>query len=175
MKRNDEPEFLRTMNSLAAVFSFKLTPEILEIYLDTLRDFTIEEFKNAAKELLKTESFMPKPAQFVALRKKADGKSPTESWLQILDNVKRSEYRQGRTVGGVADQAAYAVGGYSAIGMANVDELGFIQKRFESAYAELAESTTARTALALTQTDAQNMGPNIRLAISTVANGLKAR
>jgi hypothetical protein len=174
MQQNDFPKFRQVLVGMTQMYGREATSEMLDIYWAALKSIPLTEFMDLANYLITTEEFMPTVARFMNLRKRADGQSGSEAWIAILDNVKHSQYRYGQTVGGLVDQAIRAVGGYSAVGMANVDDLGWMQKRFEAAYAELSLAQEARQALMVTQNHPAELPPSIRLAITTAARHLKA-
>lgn len=140
MQSSDRAEFLRTLNGLAAMKGKDITPEALSLWWSAMSSWSIEDFKSAASHLVKSCQFMPSPYDFQQL-KLAGEPTAGEAWCEVL---------AGRALvpGSRAARAAAIVGGQFAIRHANTErELPFMQKRFETAYAELSEVDVVREAL----------------------------
>lgn len=140
MLPTDRPEFLRTLNGLAAIKAKDLTPEALSLWWSAMAAWSIEDFKSAASHLVTACQFMPTPYDFAQLRKAAE---PTggEAWLEVLS---------GRALlpGSRAARAAAIVGGQRAIRHADIETaLPHIQRRFLTAFEELSEVDVVRDAL----------------------------
>jgi hypothetical protein len=152
MTSDDKPEFLRILNGLAAIKpGAKLTAEGLSMYWLALEDWTLDEFKQAAKHLAKSSEFMPNPYHFEQLRK-ASETTAAEAWAAVLAVVRSGDYRIGKSLGGRIDAVVRAVGGYDAIGMSPTDKTQFIERRFAEAWEQIGEAQEVRKALpSLTQ------------------------
>lgn len=141
MRPTDKRKFLEIVNGMAAIKPGKpLTPAALELYWNSMRRWSIEEFEEAANHLMASVEFMPNPYHFEQLRK-AGELTAGEAWQIVLSGTPLDpESRLGR--------AAKICGGQMAIRHANVErELPFIQRRFMEVYGELSEVDTVRDAL----------------------------
>jgi len=129
MEQPDFTRFRAVLAGMAELYQRELTPALLDAYWLALRDWTLAEFQQAAGHLMAQATFMPRPSEFNALRQAA---RPTagEAWQAVLANVRRSQYRSGVTVGGAADRAVAALGGYAAVGMCTDDRLSYMERRF---------------------------------------------
>ncbi len=72
MDSNDKPEFVRVITSLAAIKGKDLTKDVLLLWWQCLKDWPVDDFKNAAGYLLKNCQFMATPYDFEQLRKKGE-------------------------------------------------------------------------------------------------------
>jgi hypothetical protein len=140
MRPSDRPEFVRTLNGLAAIKRVELTPEALSIWWAAMSKWSIEDFKAAASHLVSSCEWMPSPYHFEQLRQ-AGELTPGEAWELALSGAKLEP-------GSRAERAARIVGGQYAIRHANVEkELPFIARRFKVAYDELTDVDAVRVAL----------------------------
>ena len=144
MQTEDFPRLRAVFDGMSKLFGKPIDGSMLDIYWLTLRDWPLDEFERAAAHLLTTAHFMPKPADFHALRK-ATGMSPSEAWAVALTHA-AGAYRAGPSVPEV-ERAVAAMGGWRAIAMASTDSLAFVEKRFLEAFKELGERTESREAL----------------------------
>jgi hypothetical protein len=134
----DRPEFMRTLNGLAAIKGKELTTEALALWWSAMSRWTIEEFKSAASHLVSACQFMPTPYDFEQLRK-AGEPTASEAWAQVLS---------GERLTGRALRAAQLVGGQYAIRHANVEkDLPHLARRFREAFEELRDVEDVREAL----------------------------
>lgn len=146
MQQADFTRFRAVMTGMGELYQRELSGPLLDAYWLALRDWPLAEFEAAAAHLMATATFMPRPAEFNALRK-AGRQTAGEAWLAVLENVRRSAYRYGDTVGGAADRAVAALGGYHVVGHCDLDKLGFPERRFAEHYDALQDADDTRTAL----------------------------
>ena len=145
MDSSDRQEFGRVLNSLAAIKRVPLTKDACELWWQSMKDWPIDDFKNAAGYLLKNCEFMPSPFDFQKLRKKGEP-SAHEAWATALAHA-AGAWRQGVLGDALTDQVVAMLGGYSVIALSNKDKLGFLERRFIDAYNDLADTNGVREAL----------------------------
>lgn len=145
MTPDDKPEFVRILNGLAAIKRVDLTKEAYEMWWAAMRDWSVDDFRDAAGYLLKNSEFMPSPYDFQQLRK-LDQPNPHEAWAMALRHAEGG-WRQGALGEAGIDRAVETIGGYYQIAMCDQDKLAFVQRRFMDAYESLSESDIARQAL----------------------------
>lgn len=144
MRADDFSRFRAVLAGMAKLYERELDAPLLDAYWLALRDWSLEAFEQAAAHLMSTGKFMPRPADFNALRR-AGRMTPGEAWAVALRHA-RGAYRAGPTVPEV-ERAVEAIGGWRSIAHANVDALQFIERRFADAFAELETVTETREAL----------------------------
>ncbi len=145
MDSNDKPEFVRVITSLAAIKGKDLTKDVLLLWWQCLKDWPVDDFKNAAGYLLKNCQFMPAPYDFEQLRKKGEV-SAREAWAMALHHADGA-WRQGVLGDALTDRVVAALGGYSVIALTHEDKLGFLEHRFLDAYNDLSDTSVVREAL----------------------------
>lgn len=145
MDNSDRPEFVRVLNGLAAIKRMDLTKEAYALWWQCMKNWPIDEFKEAASYLLKNCRFMPAPYDFEQLRKKGEP-SAHEAWSMALNHAEGA-WRQGVLGDALTDQVVASLGGYSTIALTNTDKLGFLERRFIDAYDDLSDANSVRAAL----------------------------
>lgn len=147
MQQTDFGRFKAIMAGMAKLYEKELEPILLDVYWLALRDWTLGEFESAAGQLMRTQTFMPRPAEFMALKRAAQ---PTagEAWARVLQHLKGA-YRAGWLTPEI-DRAVAPLGGYRALAMMPTDELHWQEKRFAEHYADMAEAGETRESLANT-------------------------
>ncbi len=145
MDSSDREEFLQVLNGLAAIKSRELTKEAYELWWQSMKDWPIDDFKDAAGYLLKSCQFMPAPYDFEQLRKKSEP-SAHEAWAKALQHAEGA-WRQGVLGDTMTDQVVAMLGGYRLLALTNSDKLGFVERRFLDAYNDLLDTGGVREAL----------------------------
>jgi len=152
MQPSDRIAFAAVLNGLAAVKpNAKITPEALDVWWQSFQAWTIEEFRAAAVELVRTVEFMPNPYHFEQLRR-ASAETLGESWARALKHAAAlpvsGGFLQNRSSGDARlDAAAAAVGGWKAIASASADSLQFVERRFCQHLEDLVDAGEARDAV----------------------------
>ena len=145
MDNNNRPEFVRVLNGLAAIKRVDLTKDAYELWWQSMKDWSIDGFKDAAGYLLKNCQFMPAPYDFEQLRKKGKP-SAHEAWSMALQHADGA-WKQGVLGDALTDRVIAALGGYSVIALTHTDKLGFLERRFLDAYNDLLDTSVVREAL----------------------------
>ena len=145
MDSSDREEFLQVLNGLAAIKRVEITKEAYELWWQCMKDWPIGDFKEAAGFLLKNCQFMPAPYDFEQLRKKGE-LSASEAWAKAMQHAEGA-WRQGVLGDALTDRVVAMLGGYSVVAFTNMDKLGFLERRFKDAYADLKDTDGVREAL----------------------------
>lgn len=145
MDGSDRQEFAEVLAGLAAIKRVDLTKEVIEIFWRTMKDWSIDDFKDAAGYLLKNCQFMPTPYDFEQLRK-AGERSAHEAWSLALSHAERA-WRYSVLGDARIDRVVAMLGGYRVIALTNTDKLGFLERRFMDAYNDLLHTNCVREAL----------------------------
>ncbi len=72
----DKNKFQKNLKILAEVFDKKISPEFIAVYYEVLVNLKTEIFESSVKEILKTSSFFPRPADFFEAAKKIQARLP---------------------------------------------------------------------------------------------------
>jgi len=142
---SDRSEFVRVLNALAAIKGKDLTRDVYDIWWLAMKDWPIEEFRDAAGYLLKNCQFMPAPYDFEQLRKRGET-SAYQAWSLALHHAE-GDWRKGVLGNAMIDRVISMLGGYSVIALTNKDKLGFLERRFMDAYNDFSDSSRVRKAL----------------------------
>ncbi len=145
MDSGDRPEFVQVLNGLAAIKRADLTKDAYELWWQSMKDWSIDSFKDAAGYLLKNCQFMPAPYDFEQLRKKSKP-SAHEAWGVALHHAEGA-WRQGVLGDALTDRVIAMLGGYSVIALTHKEKLGFLERRFLDAYNDLLDTSVVREAL----------------------------
>lgn len=143
MQESNFQRFRDLMRGMGRIFNSEPDELVLDVYWLALKSWQISDFESAVAHLMSTAKFMPRPADFMNLRKAGELTSH-EAWTIALN--------QWRTPNDVpADRiirAAASVGGFKVIAMANIErDLPHLQRRFLEAYDQLSDVEPVREAL----------------------------
>jgi len=170
VQQADFTRFRAVMAGMAELYQRELSGTLLDAYWLALRDWTLADFEAAAGHLMATNQFMPRPAEFNALRK-AGRETAAEAWVRVVRQSPR--WRSG--IEGdddpLIDACIRAVGGNERIAMTDLDELHWLEKRFTAAYEELRDATETRQALPdlTTSAEARRLRASLQPAIKRIA------
>ena len=141
MQPQDRRPFLEVVIGFAELKGKQLSAPALELYWNSMQDWTIEEFRAAANVLVRTCQFMPTPKDF-ADHRKAGQPTKGEAWSAVLDHLKGG-YRSGGLSPQI-DRAVRAIGGYRTLAMMPADQLPWQERRFAEHFEDMAEADAMR-------------------------------
>lgn len=143
MQPTDFTRFRAVLAGMAELYQRELSGTLLDAYWLALRDWTLPDFEAAAAGLMASAKFMPRPADFNALRRAAET-TGAEAWQRVLANCARWRYGQAGDGDPTIDAALRAIGGNQRVAMCHIDKLPFLEKRFLEIFDERREATAAR-------------------------------
>lgn len=148
MQPADRIEFVKILNGLALTKpgTTKLAPEALNLWWNSMQDWSIDEFRSAANHLARAVEFMPNPYHFEQLRK-AGHETAGEAWQQVREMLPRLNWHERVSISPRVDRVVRAMGGYQALALTNTDNMPFREKRFRELWEELGDAEEARIAL----------------------------
>ena len=166
MQSTDFQKFKSIMSGMGRVFGADTDGVLLDAYWMALKAWSLEEFEAAASHLLANCKFMPKPADFTALRK-ANNATAGEAFHKAMLLARRAPPRELaslRSGDEAIDAAVRAIGGYTELGNCESGKLHFLERRFAEHYEEISEATETREALpALSQNSPWRLLANQKL------------
>lgn len=151
MQEADSLQFRNLMRGMCKLYSQEPDALLLDIYWLALKSWSIEDFEQAAAHLMSTAQFMPRPADFTALRK-AGRPTSGEAWIKAMGNSRSAivcgQVTRGTSCGDpLIDRAVHAIGGYGILAMCESDKLCFLEKRFCEHFESMQESDDTREAV----------------------------
>ena len=130
-----QQEFIKEFVVLLSYYKADLSTEIIALYYENLKDFSIEEFIKAKSKILKTRKFsnMPSIAEFIEnLEGDADEKA-LNAWDEVLKAMdKFGAYESVAFKDTAIAKAILNIGGW--IELNNADDLTWLKKDFIKAY-----------------------------------------
>lgn len=146
MQQADFTRFRAVLAGMAELYGRDLSPVLLDAYWLALRDWSLTDFEQAAGHLMGSAQFMPRPADFNALRK-AGRETAAEAWVRVVRQSTRWRAGEQGDEDPLIDACIRAVGGNEIIAMTDIAELHWLEKRFTTAFEELQDATETRLAL----------------------------
>jgi len=130
MKNSDMKEFNLTLAMMFDLFDKEITVPKIEIYWDSLKQFTIGDVCIAIRKACENNIFLPKPVQIKSYLVKDDKNLAMDAWLEVLAEIKRVGCQDATASDQVIKKAVLYAGGWHAIGMAKEKEIQFLQNKF---------------------------------------------
>lgn len=147
MTPNDRAGFAATLTGMANLYGATLSREGLEAWWQTMQPWELADFRAAAAHLQGISQFMPRPADFNALRKVATPDAG-QAWAAVLKHIRSGRYRDGTLTGNaVINSAVAALGGFKAIAFHDEDKLHFLERRFAEHFAAAQDRSAVLGAL----------------------------
>lgn len=145
MTEDDKPGFVSTLRAMSEIYGAPMTAEALTLWWRLLApDWTLTAFHAATATLCKSKTFMPRPADYEALRRAAGRASGPEAWAQVLAEVR--QHCRG-PISPAIDRAVRELGGYERVANCADERLGFLERSFLANYEGGATVEEARAAL----------------------------
>jgi len=166
MEPADGQRFRDLLRGMGRLYGQEPDALVLDAYWLALGDWSYAEFEDAARHLMATAKYMPRPADFNALRKAAEPTS-SEAWEIALANC--TTWRTGNSqAGDRIDRVVSSIGGYYVIAMADQQhDLPHIQRRFLAAYETQTDVDRVRASLP------QIAAPRDRAMVGRFSHALK--
>lgn len=136
MLQADFPRFREILAGMAEVYQRELSGPLADAYWLALQDWTLPDFEAAARNLLTTSQFFPRPADFAAIRNAANKRTAGEAWLEALDACPNWRYGTA-SVDPLTDRVVAMLGGYKHLAMEPLDQQHWTAKRFTEMYENL--------------------------------------
>lgn len=149
MQQTDFQRFKTVMAGLGRVYGADVDSVLLDAYWFALKSWEIQDFEKAAEHLVGNSQFMPRPADFTALRK-ASLPTAGEAFHRAMLLARRAPPREipSLTSGNEAiDAAVRACGGYEQLAMCHSDKLGFLERRFAEHFDTISAADYTRSEL----------------------------
>lgn len=135
----NESKFKEYMATLCELHDRTMSKLLTDLYWKVLEPFTNEQCEEAFKEIIYSNKFFPKPADFreVLLGKKSN--KATEAWLEVLNAVARiGNYQSIKFDDSAIHSVIQAMGGWPQLCMMESTEEKWKQKEFERLYEVIA-------------------------------------
>lgn len=65
MRPEDKNKFAETMSQMSELFDHSVSAGMMELYMDLLDRYTIDEFMRGARYHMRTGKFFPKPVEII--------------------------------------------------------------------------------------------------------------
>ena len=144
----DRKPFLEIVLGFAELKGKQLTAPALELYWNSMQHWSLEDFREAAEHLVRTEKFFPGPDAFEALRN-AGRETAGEAWASIRQYLKWTVngYQLEADTPDLIARCISAIGGANAIAMCEEEKLHFLERRFCEHYETMQDSDDVRRAV----------------------------
>lgn len=148
MQPTDAVQFRNVLTGMFRVYGQDPDALVLDAYWLALDDWSLEDFSAAAKHLMRTGKFMPRPSDFTALRR-AGRPTAGEAWTLARKHcgsaIQCGHVTNNGTCGDdFIDRVVRAIGGYGAIAMCDTDKLHFLERRFAENFESMQDAGDIR-------------------------------
>lgn len=140
----DGKQFRNVIVGMGRMYGVELDKLVLDAYWLALKDWELDDFEAAARHLMQTAKFMPRPADFRELQK-AGRPTAGEAWLEIRAMARSSLTAEPDDP--VAARALRAIGGLRAVGMCDFTKIEFMERRFAEHFESMQEADDIREAV----------------------------
>lgn len=144
MNTDDFPRFRSVLAGMAKLYERELDGPLLDAYWLALGDWSLGDFEQASRRLMATSRFMPRPADYHALRKQASAVTAGEAWAAALEHCRKGLHHYGGKAAPEIERAVRAIGGWRVLGHTPEDELRHVERRFAQHFAEISEAADVR-------------------------------
>lgn len=140
MKPEDLEKFTGVFVGLCEYFDKKFSQALLDIYWNALRDWTIEQFIEAANRAVRELKFFPKVSELRELIHGDPSDQAERAWMQLLDAIRLYGhitsvlFEDGRIA-----RCVQAMGGWEQVCSWSIDETKYRHAEFTKLYRALPE------------------------------------
>jgi hypothetical protein len=144
MQPTDGQQFRNVLVGMGRMYGQELDKLVLNAYWVALSDWSLEDFGAAARRLMQTAKFMPRPADFHDLRK-AGRPTAGEVWAIVLTCARRGDEHP--DVSPAAKRALAAIGGIRTVMMSDPQKTPFLARSFAEHFETMTDVDDIREAL----------------------------
>jgi len=136
----NEVKFKEYLATLCELHDRTVSKLLTDLYWKVLEPFTDDQCEKAFQEIIYSSKFFPKPVDFIEALCGSKKTQATESWLEVLDAVKRiGNYESVMFSDPAIHSVIQAMGGWPQLCMMENPEVKWKQKEFECLYEVIAE------------------------------------
>lgn len=148
MQSTDFERFHTLLLGMGELYGKEISNPLLDAYWIALRNWSLGDFEAACGHLMEHATFMPRPADFTALRK-AGRETPGEAWITARRHLVWGlrGYTLHADCPPLIARAVHAIGGANVIGMCDEDKLTFLERRFTEHFETMQDSEETREAV----------------------------
>jgi hypothetical protein len=148
MIASERKEFLEIVIGFAELKGKTLSAPALELFWNSMRAWSLDDFRTAANQLIRTFDYMPTPKQFEDLRK-AWRETPAEAWNSAREFLRWGlhGYTLDAKCPAKIATCLNALGGANTVAMCDEDKLPFLERRFCEHYETLEDAEDTRSAV----------------------------
>lgn len=172
MNNSDKAEFSKILGGISEIRGKPLSREALAMYWLALSDWDMQEFREAAKYLLSHSQFMPTPYDFEQLRTKANAETAGEAWAEVREAIRHRHHADKTSINPKIDKLVRMMGGYTALGLTDSDEMVWREKRFFELWETETDAEDVRLALpSLSNVTQRDTGPLLAAINKKIGQG----
>jgi len=138
----NKEEFINIMTGLSDMFNKPTSEFILDVYYESLHNYTADQVKQAVFKCLKNYKYatLPKPADILEYLEGTRDDKALIAWLQAKEAISKGGYYASIVFKDpIIAHCINELGGWQAFCCAEISELPFIEKRFMDMYRVLAK------------------------------------
>jgi hypothetical protein len=145
MQATDFERFEAIMLGMGEMYGKDVSSVLLDAYWIALRSWDLKDFEAACGHLMEHAKFMPRPAEFTALRK-AGRPTAAEAWIKARQSLVWGLHGYTERAGAdpLISRALRAIGGANVLAMTDEDKLPFLERRFIEHYESMSDATDTR-------------------------------
>lgn len=148
MQSTDFERFHVLMLGMGELYGKEISGPLLDAYWVALRSWELPDFEAGCAHLMANATFMPRPAEFTALRK-AGRETAGEVFAGIRQYLKYTPngYTLQPDTPRVIESAIRAMGGPNAYAMCDEEKLPFLERRFCEHYEQISSHDETRNSV----------------------------
>jgi hypothetical protein len=150
LQSTDFPRFHTVLLGMGELYAKPISKPMLDAYWVALRNWDLPEFEAACARLMETATWMPRPAEFTALRI-AGRRTAGEAFAKAIAWARSGAYRHpAKTDEAILiDRVVAAMGGWITITSHDQEKLHFLERRFTEHYESIQDAGDVREWLQL--------------------------
>ena len=131
----NEVKFKEYLATLCELHDRTMSKLLTDLYWKVLEPFTDEQCEKAFQEIIYSNKFFPKPADFIDVLKGKKENRATEAWLEVINAVARiGNYQSVKFSDPVIHSVIQVMGGWPQLCQMESKEEHWKQKEFERLY-----------------------------------------
>lgn len=136
MENKDRPVFAAAIGALMELHGKTPSESMLDLYWESLKQLSVNDFKVAIGKVARECKFMPKPVEIIEAIERSTKITAAMQWAHVRNMMYKIDIYGSPDFGPLVNAVLHALGGWKVLCWKSLPDLVWYQKDFERLYTE---------------------------------------
>lgn len=130
--------FAETMLAAGVVFNRDVDELLIDVYMDTLAGYPLDDCASALRSLMKTSTFFPKPVEIISALQGSKKDQSLDAWPEVKKLASNSS--EAKSDDPITEAVVSQMGGWTRLGRTPEKEWTWLEREFRERYERFTET-----------------------------------